>query len=177
MTTSTIVATAGSATANSYVTLAVANQYHEDRPPAGTTWSGAASDAVKDAALLWATTLMDNLFEWTGWPAVPTTQALLWPRSGMRYRNGVAVPITIIPVELQEATAEYARQLLAEDRAADSDIETQGINKIVAGPVELGFKNTVSAKVVPDAAVHLLVSEWYSAIRGRASMTAELQRA
>ncbi len=177
MAVSTLVATAGSATANTYVTLAVADQYHEDRPPAGTTWSGAASDAVKNAALLWATTLLDSLFEWTGWPAVPGTQALLWPRTGMWYRNGQAVLSTIIPVELQEATAEYARQLLAEDRAADGDIETKGITKIVAGPIELGFKNTVSAKVVPDAAVHLLVTEWYSAIRGRASMMVELQRA
>ena len=95
----------------------------------------------------------------------------------MWYRNGYSVPTTIIPVELQEACAEYARQLIAEDRAADSDIETKGITKIVAGPVELGFKDTVAAKVVPDAVVHLLVVDWYSAIRGRSSMMAELQRA
>ena len=177
MAVSTLVATAGSATANTYVTLAVADQYHEDRPPAGTTWSGAASDAVKNAALLWATTLLDSLFEWTGSPAVPETQALLWPRTGMLYRNGVSVPSTIIPVELQEACAEYARQLLADDRAADSDIETKGVTAFTAGPVSFTFKDSVTAKVVPDAAVHLLVAEWYSAIRGRASMMVELQRA
>ena len=176
MATSTLVATAGSASANTYVTLAVADQYQDDRPPAGTTWSG-ATDAEKNAALLWATTLLDALVEWTGWPAVATTQALLWPRTGMWSRNGVAVPITIIPVELEEACAEYARQLLADDRAADSDIETKGIIGLKAGPVELDFKSTVAAKVVPDAIVNLLPGVWYTAIRGRHSMTAELQRA
>ena len=176
MTASAVVATSGSATANSYVTLTVADQYHEDRPAVSTTWTG-TTDEEKNKALMWATTLLDSLVEWTGWPAVPATQALLWPRSGMWYRNGNSIGVTVIPTELQEATAEYARQLLVDDRGGDSDIETQGIKKIVAGPVEIEFKDNVSAKVVPDIVVSLLPKQWYGYIRGRASMTAELLRA
>ena len=46
----TLDATAGSADSNVYVTLTVADQYHEDRPAnSNTDWSG-ASDPVKNAA-------------------------------------------------------------------------------------------------------------------------------
>lgn len=172
---STLVTTPGSATANAYVTLAVANQYHLDRPAVGTTWS-AATDDQKNAAILWATTLMDSLWDWTGY-ATDAVQALLWPRGGMLKRNDWEyVADDVIPVELQHATAEYARQLLAGDLAGNSEIETQGITALTAGPVSLTFKDSVVAKPVPDAVVNLIPYSWgrpYSRSRG----TRELQRA
>lgn len=155
---STIVTTPGSATANSYVTIVVADQYHLDRPPVGTTWDDSTVDQ-KTSAILFATKLLDSMYDWTGW-VVTEVQALAWPRVGMWYANGFYVPNTVIPVELQEATAEYARQLLVADRAGDSDIETQGISSLSAGPVSLSFKADVVAKVVPDAVVNLIPSDW-----------------
>lgn len=175
MTTSTLVATAGASNANVYATLVTADQFHEDRPAAGSTWADTTDDADKNAALLWATKLLDNLFVWSG-AVVDYDQALLWPRQGMWYRSGESVATTVIPTELQEATAEYARQLLAEDRAGDSDIETQGITSLRAGPVTLTFKDSVHAKVVPDAVAHMIPPDWYSSIRGRASGVRELVR-
>lgn len=166
--------TPGSPSANAYVTLAVAEQYHLDRPAAGTTWSGASTDQ-KNAAILWATKLLDSLIDWTGWVAA-STQALLWPRAGMLYRSGYSVPSSIIPTELQHATAEFARQLLAADRAGDSDVETQGLRALRAGPVSLEFKDSVYAKVVPDAVWSLLPASW-GTIRGRVAGTRELRRA
>lgn len=174
MAVSTLVATAGVADANTYCTLAVANQFHLDRPAAGTTWS-AASDAQKNAALLWATKLLDSLYDWTGY-VVTETQALLWPRSGMVYRSGYGVETDVIPTELQYATAEFARQLLATDRAGDSDIETQGITSLSVGSVSLTFKDAVRAKVVPDVVRNLLPREW-GAPRGLQARTCELLRA
>ena len=50
MATSTLVATAKSSTANSYCTLAEADQYHDDRPAVSTTWAD-ASDGNKTKAL------------------------------------------------------------------------------------------------------------------------------
>lgn len=162
---SALVATAGSASANAYVTRAVADQYHLDRPAAGTTWSAATSDQ-KDSAILWATRLMDALWEWEG-VVVTETQALLFPRSGLCYRSGYTVPSTIIPTDLQHATAEFARQLLAADRAADSDVEVQGITSLRAGPVALTFKEGVYARPVPDAVVALIPAEWGYVRRAR----------
>jgi hypothetical protein len=152
-------ATPGSSTANSYVTLAVANQYHLDRPAVGTTWSG-ASDDQKTAALLWATKLLDLLWTWKGYTTT-STQALMWPRNGLMTRNGwESLPSDTVPIEIQHATAEYARQLLAGDLAGNSDIETKGITAITAGPVSLQFKDSVRAKPVPDTVVYLIPREW-----------------
>jgi len=81
-----------------------------------------------------------------------------------------------IPVELQRATAEYARQLLASDLAGNSDIETLGITALTAGPVSLSFKESVFAKPVPDTVVLLIPAGW-GYVRGRSTGVRELQRA
>lgn len=171
---SVLVETAGSASANTYVTLAVANQYHLDRPAVGTTWA-TATDDQRNSALLWATKLMDRMWRWVGYPT-DNIQALLWPRTGVVKANGWEyVDYHTIPVELQQATAEYARQLLVGDRAGDNQIETLGLRQLTAGPVSMSFKESVVAKVVPDAVFNLIPSGWgYPA--GRAASTRDLVR-
>lgn len=150
-------ATSGSASANSYITLAEADQYNFNRPNTA-AWT-ATSDPEKTAAILWATLLMDSLWIWNGYP-VDAVQALQWPRGAILKRNGWEyVPLAgagSIPQELKNATAEYARQLLASDRTADSQIETMGITSLGAGPVRLTFKDSVYAKQVPDAVFNLI---------------------
>jgi hypothetical protein len=172
---STLVTTVGASDANAYVTLAVANQYHLDRSPASADWTDATDD-VKNKAILFATKLLDSLVEWSG-RVIDDTQALLWPRTGMIKRSGYYVDSDVIPTELQEATAEYAAQLISGDRAADSDVETQGITALKAGPVMLQFKDSVAAKAVPDAVIYFLPREWYWKINGTMSSTRELIRA
>lgn len=110
MPTSDLVTTPGSASANAYVTLAVADQYHLDRPQFDAVWEEAVHPS-KTQAILYATKLLDRLVKWAGQP-VTYTQALQWPRFGMNYRNGDYIPHDSIPLELQWATAEYALQLL-----------------------------------------------------------------
>lgn len=171
----TLVATPGSASANVYPTLAEANQYHLDRPPVGTTWASATDDQ-KNAAILWATILMDRLWVWTGYPT-DALQALLWPRQGMIKTNGWEyVPDNVIPIELKQATSEYARQLLVSDRAGDSDIETLGITSVRAGSVALTFKDSVFAKTVPDAVFNLIPNAW-GYPKGRVTGVRDLIRA
>ena len=156
---STLVATAGSASANAYVTLAVAEQYHLDRPAVGTTWS-AATDAQKNAAILWATKLLDRYFIWNG-SVVDTTQALLWPRAGLVDVNAwESLDDTTIPELIQWATAEFARQLLAADRTGDSDVETQGIRLIKAGSIRVDFDETARSKPIPDVVSNLIPLDW-----------------
>jgi len=172
---STLVTTAGSATANAYVSVAVADQYHLDRPAVGTTWADATTDQ-KSAAILWATKLMDDLWDWTGY-ATDAVQALLWPRGAMLKRNGWEyVPITEVPPEIQNATAEWARSLLVADRTGDSDVETLGLTSVTAGPVSLTFKEDVYAKPVPDIVVGLIPPGW-GYVRNRTSATVDLLRA
>ena len=82
---------------------------------------------------------------------------------------------TVIPQELKDATAEYARQLIDEDRSADSDIEASGITSLKAGPVALTFRDRVEAKPVPDYVVALIPREWGYPV-GRVTATRELIR-
>lgn len=173
---SAIIATPGSPTANAYVTLAVADQYHLNRPPAGTTWADATTDQ-KTAAILWATILMDRLWVWNGF-VVNELQSLLWPRQGL-YMPNMVTPVddTLIPVLLQYATAEYARQLLVSDRTEDSDIETLGIKLIKTGSTRLDFKDNVYAKAVPDIVANLIPCEWGYVKNQPGIWERELQRA
>lgn len=171
----TLVNTAGSATANAYCDVAFADQWDANRPPVGTTWS-AATTAQKTQAILWATVLLDRLFTWNGYVST-TIQALMWPRQGLWARNQFqAVDPTTVPLEVQQATAEYARQLLVSDRLGDSDVETQGITRLTAGPVTLQFKENVVAKQVPDA-VFFLIPTWWGTLTGRSTGTRDLLRA
>lgn len=159
MPTPSLIATAGSSTANSYATVAEGDAYHDARL-FSTDWTD-ASTATKTVALIMATRLLDAMYEWKGYQTVPQTQALQWPRAGLLYRGDQAyVPNDIIPADLKNATAEFARQLIVADRSADSDVETQGIKALSAGPISLTFKDDVQAKVMPDAVRNLLPQCW-----------------
>lgn len=156
---STLIATPGSATANSYVTVAVADQYHLDRPPVGTTWADATTDQ-KTAAILWATKLLDRYYEWYG-SVVDSTQKLLWPRSGLvDVNNWTALDTMTIPEQIQWATAEFARQLLADDRTGDSDVERMKIRLLKVGSIRLDFDSDVYSKPIPDAVKSLIPESW-----------------
>ena len=111
MAVSTLVATAGASNANTYCTRTASTQYDDDHPQSGTTWSSASND-LKDQSLLMATRLMDEHIEWTGAPS-DVIQVLNWPRSGMWDRNGNAMDSDSIPNGVRDATAEFARQIIA----------------------------------------------------------------
>lgn len=176
-----LVETPGSASADTYATLAEFEAYAAARLPA-VTWFGAATDAQKEAALKAAARELDACFVWTG-TAVDDVQALTWPRSGMLTRNGFDVPTTTIPVDLKNAQCEMALQLGASDRLGDNDALKKGITSIKAGSVALTFSDVQGqastyesagvavrrkqsdlnyvSDVVPDEVRRLLVPSWY----------------
>lgn len=175
--------TPGSATADSYATLAEFNTYMASRVP-NPTWFATATDAQKEAALKYAAILLDSMFAWTG-GAVDSTQARAWPRTGMLTRNGFTIPtsgVTSIVTDLKNAQCEFAAQLGAGDRLSDNDALRQGITSVKAGSVAVTFKTVESSsvesadvaimmqqarmhylnKTVPDAVRFLLVPSWYT---------------
>ncbi len=174
MAVSTLVATAGAANANTYCTRADADQYDADHPQSGTTWSSASGDE-KDQALLMSTRLLDQHVDWTG-AAADSVQRLNWPRTGMWDRNGYGLDSDAVPAGLRDATAEFARQVIAEDRMADDAISTKGITGLKAGPVNLQFSGRGGPKVVPDAVFFLLAPSWVYTLRKRQQLTAWLVR-
>jgi hypothetical protein len=174
--TSTIDATVGGASANSYCTLAEAKQYVEDRyVGSSTAWSG-ASDNDLNQALLFSTRIIESTIIFTGFVKTDT-QALLWPRYGMTKRNEYALADDIIPQELKDCESEFARGLIVDvSRTDDSDPETQGIRNLKAGPVAITFDETAALKLIPDLAYLYLPAMWIESTRGRVSATRTLVR-
>lgn len=171
-----LVATPGGATSNTFCTRAEATTILEARLHAE-AWTD-ADPADQDKALAQATNLLCRLWEWRGWTTY-STQALLWPRTGMVDVDGWStIEIDEIPVRLKEATAEFAMALLAAstDRTLDSDVEAQGITSLTAGPVSLAFKDSVQAKVAPDVVVDMIPT-WWGRLRSKAKAIVKLRRA
>lgn len=169
-----IVATPAGLNSNSYCTLAEANTYNSER--LNTAVWDAADNATKNTALVMATRLLDSMFIWAEW-STTVEQALQWPRTGMLSANGLyEIGPYEIPRELKWAEAEFARQLIASDSTANSDIETLGISSLSAGPISLSFTGEAKAKVVPDAVKFLLPSWWFT-LRGSSSRIRDLARA
>lgn len=147
-------ATVGGPSANAYCTQAEATTYHESHPYAS-AWT-AATDDTKNRAIATATRLLDEHMAWMG-VGMTETQALGWPRTGGVYRNGWTIPTTVVPAEVKRATAELARQMLATDRTADSDVQAQGLTSLTAGSVSMQFDGHASqASVLPDAVVAMI---------------------
>lgn len=173
-------ATVGGANSTSYLTVAEAQEYFDERRLASLPeWDDA--DPSQEAALVQATQTIDLFFTarrrleydscncaryitnpaWTGSPAT-TTQRLAWPRNGMFDRNGNPIPNNIIPQELKDAVAELAGQLCKEDTTLDNDIRVKGITAVRAGSVSVNFKDFIAMKVLPDSVMNLLIGSWIS---------------
>ncbi len=115
----TIVTTAGSATANSFITLAEADAFMEARLNAS-TWETDATDDTKNRALVEATREL-NVLGWDG-NRTDDTQALAWPRQwavNPDDPNGDYYATTTVPQRVKDATAELAFQFV---KAGTTDV-------------------------------------------------------
>ena len=161
-------ATAGSATANCYLTRKEADEWMARRLHA-TAWDD-AEGADKDKALMWATRLIDR-YQWMGVKAT-STQALHWPRryvtdadpsesmwwrdydtSSWYYAFAELSPATI-PKFLQEAVTELAFFLLQEDRTEDP--AGIGFKNLQVGSLSLTPDSTVQRKVIPKSVMDII---------------------
>jgi len=141
----TIIATPGSASANSYATYAEAEAYFETRIDYD-AWTDAVEETRK-AALVLATGLLDKSYSWAG-SKVSETQALRWPRYNVVDQDDYPVSHETIPGFLVEATSEFALMLLADDRLKDP--ETQGFSQMKVGSLYMQISKGDRQRVVPD---------------------------
>lgn len=127
---------------NSY--LESADDYLADVPD----WE-AATDDVKEQALVDATTILDE-HPWIG-SAVSETQSLAWPRSTDAFFDPVLnlyVPVSTdtVPIRVQKATAYLALHLVRYPEAVTANYD-QKYNSISVGPISLA--NSSSAQKPP----------------------------
>lgn len=120
-------ATVGGPNSNSYITVEEAEDYFEGRLHS-TNWLNAIP-TEKTAALVMATTLLDDWIDWKGTKAdLIEDQALRWPRYNAEHRDGEWFDSDIIPGFLKRAVCEEAIFLLGKDPTAAPD--TQGFSSL-----------------------------------------------
>lgn len=140
----TIDATVGGSSANSYVTLAEANTYHDDRLH-NAEWA-AASDDDKTRALLWAAQEIDKL-RYSGYIAA-STQALRFPRTSVYDWDGRLLDSATIPIAVKDAQCRMALHLLRADTTLQ---ESDDIDALKVGPISIEFnKSGISGTAMPD---------------------------
>lgn len=180
----TITSTPGAIDANSFASRDEVNTYHATRIPLSTPWVTTGDPAAQ--LIITAQRMITNLFSgkrvlirpsngkdkpyyltyrrWTG-EIASDTQALPWPRIGMYDRYGRAIGSDVIPQDLKDAQAELAGLLAITDRTLDNDITVQGIEEIVAGPIELKFREMSlidgTSNTLPESVLNMLVPSWY----------------
>jgi len=139
----------GLTNSNVYCTVDEADTYHEAH-----LYTESWIDDVdkKIAALVWATRLLDEHVHWKGRAVFPYTQALAWPRATVFARDGLAVPINIVPKAVKDATAEFARLLMEGDRAAGAEDPVILSKNVSNSSTSITFAGGEQRKrVVPDS--------------------------
>jgi len=146
-----VVATAKSASANSYVTRASAQSYLDTRL-AVDAWT-AASGPDQDRALIMATSRLEQ--ERYEGSRTTETQRLQWPRDGVYDADGYAYDEDVIPRPVEEATAELALALLAgEISLAPTGLE--GFEELSVGPVSLTPRGAGGSPSLPAQVTRIL---------------------
>lgn len=129
---------AGSASSNAYCDFNDFQTYLESH-----LYANAAENTTvetQEAALVWATRLLDEHVSWDGTPT-QVDQALQWPRIGVMKKGGrKLIDHNSIPQWLIDATCELARHLISEDRTAEDD--TTGFTRIKVDVIELEVDKT-----------------------------------
>lgn len=148
----TLIATPGAPDANSYCSVATATLYLEARlntepwfdqtvasvPPHWTL------NVRREAALQWATQLLDEQVQWHGTPATDT-QALAWPQQGQTDSWGRPIDATVIPEQVQRATAYYALALLRDTTEQPGQQGSGMIRRRKIGSLEIEYQATSTA--------------------------------
>ena len=168
---------------DAFVTVAEADAYLASIPDRE-SWAPLELP-VKERYIRLATRLMDDMFDWEGWP-VEYSQPLAFPRDGLHSRHGVdfeddryAWPYGFyepigIPDKVKNATSELAYLLretdFTEDEVvADLDLRGSGATTFGGGAFRRGL---------PSSVVDMIPNEWYEHVKGTGSVTSvKLMRA
>lgn len=119
-------------------TLAAAVIYHQGSSrPTSVAWL-VATGSAREQSLVDATRVLDEQ-AWAGVETTPGVQPLAWPRTGVTYPDGTAVPSGTTPVQIENATYELAALLLAKPTLLDMGTMNSNIESVTAGPVNVSF--------------------------------------
>lgn len=160
-----LVETPGSATANTFASLAEYKTYLASKLHAA-SWveealAGTTLDEALSVDLIVSCRVLSLALVWTGSATTPATQSLPWPREGMVNVNGYPIANTVIPDGVKLAQCELAYQLHNGDLYAQNEAADRNVKSVVAGSVEVEFQSVdVSSLEAVDIAMHKLGPEF-----------------
>ena len=151
---SVLVATVGSATANSYATLVEANAYFATRL-GGSAWLDVEDGAL---ALITATAELDR-FNYYG-SKTDSDQALKFPRTGIEDDEGTAYEDDVVPTAVKRATFELALYLAENPDVLDSGGDLSEFKSLELGNQEVAIQpsGSGSSNKLPSRVMRLLSS-------------------
>ncbi len=159
--------------ANSYVTVVAATGFLEQRLHTE-PWYAAPSQtlftltATREAALIWATRLLDQQVNWFGQP-LTRTQPLAWPMTGQIDQYGRWVDQHTIPDVIQRATAFYALALLRDVSETPSRVTLAGVRRRHIGETDMEYWPTRNLPAAPAVKIPTDVRQmlrWYGRVSG-----------
>lgn len=147
-----LISTPGAVDANSYLSVAEADDYFSTRFQSSDTKWADLND--KEALLVTATGILETF----KFGATRTTkeQALSWPRTGLYDHDGYTIANDSIPQKLKAAVCEVALWYFTEEDRAATDAEIDQLESSKVGPLDYKFKAT--AANFPSRAIALLES-------------------
>jgi hypothetical protein len=157
----TVEASPGSANANSYCSVAVAESYFATSYKR-TEWSEAATDH-KAMALVEATRLLDNLVSWAGYRAT-SLQSLKFPRTQLIDYDAPAdasssyLSSVDIPKFLVCAVCELAYDIL---KNSGFSAQENDLSDVKVGPLSISFSDKVKVQGFSQV-VQAAISKWGS---------------
>jgi hypothetical protein len=153
----------GVAGANSYASVAEADDYFAVDPNFLTTWNALAAED-QEILLAWASRVLDQKTIWKGY-AVSATQTMGWPRTYVTDRDGYAVDSDIVPTPVKAATFELAKFLNTNDLTVGPD--TTDFRRIVVDVIEIEYQEGVSQNAIPTILKDILTGYGVFRVGGR----------
>lgn len=150
----------GNPNANSYVSVAFADDYFASHPYYADNWADLTTPQ-KESLLSSASRNLDMMVNWRGTPTT-TSQGLRWPRRDAANLDGIPYPSNMIPLALKQAVCEYAYFMSTPQGNPDTPSETEGVTELKVDVIQLKFGTSEARKTVPTATIRLLAGLGYA---------------
>lgn len=140
---SDLTVTAGSASADSYISLEDADIYHANL--GNLDWTG--TDSERARMLRRGTQYLDGHYRsrWKGTKAT-SGQSLTWPRAGVTDEDGNGIDSDTIPQAIQDACCEAARMVPYTQKVT----EPQYLKRVKAGSVEVEYATAAPQREISN---------------------------
>lgn len=164
---------------NSYLTVSRATDILTESRLYSDAWTSApGGTSDQEAALRWATKLIDTYYEFEG-KRIKETQALSWPRSNAFDVDEIELRYGEIPYRVEWATAELALELLTKDRSAEPGLLGLGFREAKVGSIAVKVDPSETPDLIPDninAILSPIGTPSNAASMGKGAYTAKVKR-